>query len=321
MFIEVRDAFEALKNPVTRYAYDRFGPEAITWMQCTTIREYVRHGLMQSAGFYIVSCGLLLLVSAVRQPSYVALWQYLLFAAVFTFELKFILSPSPSSPSQAPPLPNLLSDLTSRNHQTVLALLWPRRVAYQHIRFLHSLFTFLSFALSRVAQVLFPPPAEHNYDDRRLAAELRRVSLTATKIQQDVFLQAQTELRSVHGPHTGTEPIDPSSPPPVKPAVPVMDRLTAQLEAMYIEGQLMDGGPLKSAVDNVVERRRRANSEKGRGSMPSPTPSPPRTSVQLPLMASRERSPVRRPQVRFDDRLEVIGESRPVYVRGRSQSY
>lgn len=25
MFIEVRDAFEALKNPVTRYAYDRFG--------------------------------------------------------------------------------------------------------------------------------------------------------------------------------------------------------------------------------------------------------------------------------------------------------
>lgn len=100
-----------------------------------------------------------------------------------------------------------------------------------------------------------------------------------------------------------------------------MDRLTAQLEAMYIEGQLMDGGPLKSAVDNVVERRRRANSEKGRGSMPSPTPSPPRTSVQLPLMASRERSPVRRPQVRFDDRLEVIGESRPVYVRGRSQSY
>ena len=89
LFINVRDAFEALKNPTTRFAYDRsfevvaldggayslgsrFGPEALQWSNCTTLREYIRQGLMQSAGFYIVSACALLLFSSIGKPSDVA---------------------------------------------------------------------------------------------------------------------------------------------------------------------------------------------------------------------------------------------------------
>ncbi|EPQ55281.1 chaperone J-domain-containing protein [Gloeophyllum trabeum ATCC 11539] len=71
-FVQVRDAFEALRDPVRRFSYDRFGPEALTWSHCATVREYLRHGLMQASGFYIVSGVFLLFLSAVGKPSPVA---------------------------------------------------------------------------------------------------------------------------------------------------------------------------------------------------------------------------------------------------------
>lgn len=37
-FREVRDAFEMLKSPVKRFAYERFGPDVINWKECSTPR-------------------------------------------------------------------------------------------------------------------------------------------------------------------------------------------------------------------------------------------------------------------------------------------
>lgn len=41
----------------------RFGPDALHWEHCSTIREYMRHGLMHSAGFHVVSGAILLAMS------------------------------------------------------------------------------------------------------------------------------------------------------------------------------------------------------------------------------------------------------------------
>lgn len=54
-FREVREAYEMLKNPVRRFAYERFGPDIITWKDCTTTREYLRHGVISSTGFHLIS--------------------------------------------------------------------------------------------------------------------------------------------------------------------------------------------------------------------------------------------------------------------------
>ncbi|PCH36602.1 chaperone J-domain-containing protein [Wolfiporia cocos MD-104 SS10] len=72
LFIEVRDAFEALKNPVTRFAYDRFGSEALEWDHCSTPLDYIRYGLMQSAGFHAISAAALVLLSVIGGPSQVS---------------------------------------------------------------------------------------------------------------------------------------------------------------------------------------------------------------------------------------------------------
>jgi hypothetical protein len=50
----------------------RFGADVLTWTQCTTTREYLRYGLMQSSGYHIVTGAGLLFFSAIGKPSGVA---------------------------------------------------------------------------------------------------------------------------------------------------------------------------------------------------------------------------------------------------------
>ena len=46
--------------------------------------------------------------------------------------------------------------ITGPRDYGLLGVLFPDRVAFQHVLFLHQLFVFLSVALSRVVPVLFP---------------------------------------------------------------------------------------------------------------------------------------------------------------------
>ena len=130
---------------------------------------------MQSTGFHITSLCVLLLLSSIGKPSPIAFvripflsnhqrslptypsqWRYILFAAMFIYELIFILSPSSIAPSSTPISPFIFTDSTTAVSNSFFSFLWPNRVAYQHVRFLHSLSILLSVALSRVAPVLFP---------------------------------------------------------------------------------------------------------------------------------------------------------------------
>ena len=78
--------------------------------------------------------------------------------------------------------------------------------------------------------------------------------------------QLQTLYHSAHGPRTGTTAQDTTFPflgdlqggQDGRPAEEVVSLLTRELENLILETQLRaDGGPLKSAVDNAVERERR----------------------------------------------------------------
>ena len=84
-FIQGRLAYDTLKDPITRFAYDRcvarhegvfiaslmycrFGPEITSWTNCKTQREFLRHGLIQSAGYHIVT-GVGLFIWSMIAPS------------------------------------------------------------------------------------------------------------------------------------------------------------------------------------------------------------------------------------------------------------
>lgn len=102
---------------------------------------------------------------------------------MFAYELKYILGPSPSSSPESV-ASVFLSEPGSTAHAGILAALWPRRVAWQHVRFLHSLFVFSSAALSQVAPVLFPSSRDESMSPR-VQALLHRLAYIATAIDRD----------------------------------------------------------------------------------------------------------------------------------------
>lgn len=81
-------------------------------------------------------------------------WRYILYFTLLTLELRLILSPSPSP---------------SGRHITLLHRLFPNRVIYQHILFLHQVFMFLNVALMRVTPHLIE---RDELDDPRMEAAL-----------------------------------------------------------------------------------------------------------------------------------------------------
>lgn len=133
------------------------------------MKDYLRRGLLNSLSRHIITGMALFLFSVVGKQSPVAAvcicsfkdgldqsdsgiqWRYLLFIGMFALELYLIVAPS-SAPSrvsaytfvdQVPP------------QWTLFERVFPQRVAYQHILFLHQVFLFMSVAVSRVAPVLF----------------------------------------------------------------------------------------------------------------------------------------------------------------------
>ncbi|KAG6873144.1 hypothetical protein C0995_002518 [Termitomyces sp. Mi166 len=211
LFIMVRDVYEALKNPVVRFAYDRFGPDVLQWSKtCTTTREYIQRGLIQSSGYHIVVGAFLIFWSFVGSssgPNPVAFWRHLLYATLFVAEISLILSPSPSSlPTSKPPLKGLLTTYTTH---TPLHTLFPQRLIFQHILFLHQLFVFLSFALGRVVPVLISAFSPKNSLSHEQTQEtIQGILQLASIADRETSISLHTLLHSIASPESTT-----SSPP------------------------------------------------------------------------------------------------------------
>ncbi|KAG6832084.1 hypothetical protein H0H87_002912 [Tephrocybe sp. NHM501043] len=214
-FIMVRDVYEALKNPVVRFAYDRFGPDVLLWSKtCTTTREYIKRGLFQSSGYHIVVGAVLTFWSFVGSsaPNPVSFWRYLLYATFFVAEIGLILSPSPLALSAtSPALKGLLTTYTTH---TPLHTLFPQRLIHQHILFLHQLFVFLSFALSRVVPVLlsaFSP--EHTLSLAQTQELVQQILHLASVADRETSISLHTLLHSIASPNIASATY-PSTVPP-----------------------------------------------------------------------------------------------------------
>ncbi|KAF8234363.1 hypothetical protein L208DRAFT_832698 [Tricholoma matsutake] len=285
LFILVRDVYEALKDPVVRFAYDRFGPDALLWTHCSTTREYIRTGLIRSSGYHIVVGVALVFWSLVGSNSPVSFWRFTLYAALCTAEISLVLSPTPSSLS--PSILQFPRASTYTTH-TVLHTLFPQRITHQHILFLHQLFLFLSIALSRVVPVLlsaFSPafqrisPQEH----RQLAERLAGLS---TIVDRETTIMMNTVLHSVASPAEEHENLSslarprpfelPNQPPlvpitssaspssfnsdaylPETPTIRALQTLMKEMEELIIEANIkQEDGPLRSVWEAAVKRGR-----------------------------------------------------------------
>ncbi|KIY65593.1 hypothetical protein CYLTODRAFT_492196 [Cylindrobasidium torrendii FP15055 ss-10] len=215
LFLAVRNSFEALKSPLTRWAYDRFGEDAMRWEGLSTRSEYLHRGLMQSSGFHIVSFLILLVMSAVGGRNPVSFWRYIMFFSALILELAFVISPAA--------VPELVA----------FAKLFPSRVTFQHIRLLHNIFFSASIGISRIGPALFPTDEK---DDVLMQAQAASVMVSALM---------QSDLR----------PAELPSPPGGEASISsnTIQELSNELENMVIERLLVTrGGPLASAVQKAI---------------------------------------------------------------------
>ncbi|KAF8911627.1 hypothetical protein CPB84DRAFT_1958011 [Gymnopilus junonius] len=303
LFMYVRDAFEALKDPPVRFAYDRFGPDVVGWHQhCKTTREFLRRGLMVSSGYHIVTGIVLLFWSAIGRPSSVSFWRYVLFAALFAGELSFILSPFPAASSSIKPLsPHLFSFLSSGSANALslptsfptasfLETIFPNRIPYQHILFLHQLFMILSVALTRVIPQFLvllrvgtdPNTKQLDAAERAiweqvyasLAIADREASLILHTILRSITPSSSTSDKPYHDPTLARmQPLQPTQ------TAAALDTLTPEMHNLVTETniKIQTVGPIASAWEAALRKAystRQSPAGSGSGNTPPATDQP-----------------------------------------------
>ncbi|KAF4563094.1 hypothetical protein EYR40_007184 [Pleurotus pulmonarius] len=259
VFMRVRTMFEALKDPVVRFAYDRFGPDVLKWDNLSTEREYLRHGLIYNSGYHIVTFLGLQFWSAIGDPSPVAFWRYMLYLSLLVSEVSLILSPSPTvSPSSftsAFPDPAI-----SPAPQTLLHIIFPQRVAYQHILFLHHLFVFLTIALSRVAPMLFPSTDITSFlRGKGGKMFMDKLNAIASVTDKETAIMLHAELHAAH--RLNDDDLDADRPtlskmrPRTELDDDVMEALTREMRDMIIEANVKkETGPIHRAWKDAIVR-------------------------------------------------------------------
>jgi len=89
----MQTARDTLVDPAKRFAYDRFGAEILGWQQCKTIRDFVMHGVQQTAVYYTVSFCVLILLAVLGYLQAGKFWRYLVGGALFCAEMTIMTRP------------------------------------------------------------------------------------------------------------------------------------------------------------------------------------------------------------------------------------
>jgi hypothetical protein len=166
---------------------------------------------------------------------------------------------------------------------TILDILFPKRIVYQHILLLHQIFFFLSIALSRVVPVLFPSlmrgdPAVDQKIVRAIGERLgglaktiewecectieQHISSKVLKCACDfdliaVSIMLNMEMNAIHEtPMVSSQTSAPLSPEILKSDM--MRVLEKEMEDIIVEDMLKsEVGPVKTAWDAVIDKERR----------------------------------------------------------------
>ncbi|THH18391.1 hypothetical protein EW146_g2580 [Bondarzewia mesenterica] len=248
-FVEVREGYETLMDPVKRWAYDRFGPKVLQCIHCKTPDDFLEEGLVSMMGFHTFSAMGLIFFSVIGKTNGVSYWRYLLYFALAATDLALVFSPSPS-------------DVTFNNYgRHILTYLFPSLVSFQYIRFLHQAFLYISFGVTRIAPVLIPGIVPPKLNSTVTANTIVNLSEKVKSIDKEPFAHS-----SIH------HALD-QAPLPIfffrrtashgsgafgaQPDEQTIDLLTREMENMMVEERLRkEGGLIASERDRAVRSGR-----------------------------------------------------------------
>ena len=201
--------------------------------------------------------------------------------------------------------------------RTLLTTLFPNRLPFQHILFLHQLFISTSIAITRVGPVIFPGLAtskagKDNLEWIRPVTE--RLVVLAQMAEKEVSRMLAVELRAMHGvpaeerPDALIEATPDDRPPPTQQSTfniahqprkwdpEIMGRLTREMENMIADKELRGHPMLGTIWEGVVQNKYeelRLQRLRTQSQLQPPSPPPPQI---LPYLRARSRANSEPPQ-------------------------
>jgi hypothetical protein len=146
-FVHLKLAQDTLLNPAKRFAYERFGPDMVSWQRCSSIRDYLTNGLQSILPYYGAAAVFMSILGFLGYLEWGKYWRWLTLIILCVFELHTI--SRPSFPLFADKIVNPILR-TFTNH--------PPYLPFQLIQLARKISITLYIAFSQIGPLLNPPP-------------------------------------------------------------------------------------------------------------------------------------------------------------------
>lgn len=136
-----QEAYECLSHPIKRFAYERFGEEALkSCTNCVTRRDYVSNETYDFAIFYISAGIVLFVINMLGRGQFARYWRIAMFITMGAIEAKLI---------------------TAAERSAVLNLLLPNHTTAETVSLLHHLFFTTFMMLSQIGPMYVYVPEDN----------------------------------------------------------------------------------------------------------------------------------------------------------------
>ncbi|KAI8808784.1 hypothetical protein BJ742DRAFT_807558 [Cladochytrium replicatum] len=194
-YLTIRKAYETLKDPVYRAAYERFGEDVLRCTHCKTDRDFLMFNVMSVGVFYTTTALLLGVLFVLGKGEFGSFWRAIALLLLCSLELRMIFN--------APTV--LLSDedasasLGLAPKPRVWEYVFAWRTTHEKVVMLRQLFIVVCIAVSQVGPILFP---DKKQGLNRQIAELEMLTELQMResavVHQAAFLPFRDDPKAVY---------------------------------------------------------------------------------------------------------------------------
>ncbi|KAJ3128948.1 hypothetical protein HK098_003045 [Nowakowskiella sp. JEL0407] len=257
-YINIRNAYEMLKDPLTQAGYEKFGPNASqNCRKCLTDRDFLYSNIVNVASFYVGILGFNLLLLIFSKNDFGRYWRLVGLLILGAAEFSMLVNSSNiqnqlrystifvGGDVTADSIKRFLGQVLGKLQTvgflpTFLELIFPWRTTHEKLAMLHQIYVVLCIALAQVGPMIMPPSATPGSAEER--------QLTKNRIQELEMLtnmqmhESSAMYREVFEPFAGGEG-----------EKSVVEDLQRKMEKMAVDLQLMSFEP-------KLDRRRKVKS-------------------------------------------------------------
>ncbi|KAL2020904.1 hypothetical protein VTK56DRAFT_7791 [Thermocarpiscus australiensis] len=197
-FVHLKTAADTLTDPARRFAYERFGPEVVSWApRCVTVRDYVVRGAQALVPYYGTAAVFMYGLGLLGYLDWGRYERWLLLAVLFVFEVRAVTRPT--MPAVLAKVVNpLLGRLAGR----------PPYLQFQAIALARKLSVTVYIAFSQIGPLLTADTSGGQVvvggrrgadDEVALRQGLERLEMMAKRLDADAARLLETEMAPFAG--------------------------------------------------------------------------------------------------------------------------